>query len=275
MSQSTGLGDLAAVDHLPTIDVVSIARNHETGLRHTLESINKQDWPAVSVHVVDGASTDDTARMLTHLQMAYPLTSTSERDSGIYDAMNKGWRRGAGDLVIFMNAGDAFANSSVISTMAESWRDERYDWGYGLARVLEDGKPLDVLSMVPFSQERLRLGLSIIPHQATVMSRALLEKLGGFDVQAGVAADQALLLRASTVSKPRLWAEFFADFEGGGIGSSRSPRAHLLEMQRARREAGLAIGPTMMDSAATGAMRVYFGVLKTQTAVRKRLGLHG
>ena len=144
-----------------------------------------------------------------------------------------------------------------------------------MARVLDDdSKPVHIMSMVPFSQERLRLGLGTIPHQATVMTRALLEQLGGFDARAGVAADQALLLRASSISQPRLWAEFFADFEGGGVGSTRRPKAHLVEMERARRDAGLAVGPGLVDSAATAAMRAYFGGLTMQTSIRKKLGLY-
>ena len=112
------------VESIPSVDVISIARNHQSGLRRTLASVDGQDWPSTSLYVVDGASTDGTAHMLAEFSPCHPMAWTSEPDNGIYDAMNKGWQRGRGDLVLFMNAGDTFSHSAVVRSLAEAWRDE-------------------------------------------------------------------------------------------------------------------------------------------------------
>jgi hypothetical protein len=113
-----------------------------------------------------------------------------------------------------MNAGDTFASEAVVETVARAHASETWRWGYGCARIGNvNGQSIANVSFVPLRLDRLALGLSIVPHQATVMEHELLEELGGFQIKVGLAADQELLLRAALLSQPRLWGEFFADFE--------------------------------------------------------------
>ena len=93
--------------------VITICFNNRIGLAQTRASVASQTGRDFEWLVIDGGSddgsTDDIARWQNDIAF-----SCSEQDGGIYDAMNKGLRRARGDYVIFMNAGDVFANDDVL-----------------------------------------------------------------------------------------------------------------------------------------------------------------
>jgi glycosyltransferase involved in cell wall biosynthesis len=203
--------------------------------------------------VIDGGSTDGSVELLELHRTSKPFTFVSEPDRGLYDAMNKGWQLADGDLVVFMNAGDTFASVDILESLARRHANESWRWGYGCARIMDaSGQPNAIISFVPFRFDRLALGLTVVPHQATVMERELLKELGGFRTDVGLAADQELFLRASLKCPPRLWAEFFADFEGGGIGSTQQPGAYARDMGKFRADLRLyAAGGRVRDKLVT------------------------
>jgi putative colanic acid biosynthesis glycosyltransferase len=101
----------------PKITVITVTYNALDALSKTMRSVDAQDYAFTEYIIVDGGSTDGTREMLT----AYKgrLDSwVSERDKGIYDAMNKGVGMAHGDYCIFMNAGDTFASSTVLSDIS-------------------------------------------------------------------------------------------------------------------------------------------------------------
>jgi putative colanic acid biosynthesis glycosyltransferase len=92
----------------PLFSVVTVVRNNAEGLRRTaraLKAQTSQDWEWI---VVDGASTDSTSVVIEEFHDIIGQ-AVSERDNGIYDAMNKGLRMAHGKYVFFMNSGDEFA----------------------------------------------------------------------------------------------------------------------------------------------------------------------
>jgi len=263
--------------HSHRVSVVTICLDHKDGLERTLASVAAQTWHDMEHIVIDGGSADGSVQLLKAHVAEKAFAFLSEPDSGIYDAMNKGWRMADGELVVFMNAGDTFASETVIGEYAQSYAGEVWRWGYGCARICNaNGQLRAIKSFVPFRIDRLALGLSTVPHQATVMERELLEELGGFRIAAGLAADQELLLRAALVCPPRLWGEFFADFEDGGVGSSRPPSAHVRDMGRFRNELGLHVaGGRVLDRLTTIALTVFKAAEAYQHIMRQQRKLHG
>ena len=259
------------------VSVITVCLNHKEGLDRTLASVATQSWGDMEHIVIDGGSTDGSVELLKRRLTDKPFVFVSEPDNGLYDAMNKGWQMADGDLVVFMNAGDTFPSEGVIESFAQAYVSETWRWGYGCARICDaNGHPQTILSFVPFRLDRLALGLSTVPHQATVMEHELLQELGGFQINAGLAADQELLLRAALVSPPRLWAEFFADFEGRGVGSSRPPSAYVRDMGRFRDNLGLYVaGGRLRDKSMTIALTVFKVGEAWQQRARQRTGLYG
>ncbi|MGH1455912.1 MAG: glycosyltransferase family 2 protein [Alphaproteobacteria bacterium] len=118
----------------PLFTVVTITRNNLAGLQKTFNSIKNQSFTNFEWLVIDGNSSDNTVAFLqkqkddkSHI---FFIRYTSERDEGIYDAMNKGLKHAYGHYIIFMNAGDTFANAKILENI-EPLTEKKPDFIYG------------------------------------------------------------------------------------------------------------------------------------------------
>lgn len=109
------------VNNMHTVFVITVCRNAESMIEDTIKSVLSQTYTNVKYLIIDGASTDGTIGIIKRYQDRLSYFS-SEPDKGIYDAMNKGLTiarklsKGNGNCwVNFMNAGDAFADETVLS----------------------------------------------------------------------------------------------------------------------------------------------------------------
>lgn len=110
-----------------TFSIVTITYNADNVLGKTVDSVFSQTYPHVEHVIIDGASTDDTLKVAQdYMQRSYAASNgheiriVSEPDNGLYDAMNKGLRQVSGDYVLFLNAGDFFPDSEVLSNIARN-----------------------------------------------------------------------------------------------------------------------------------------------------------
>jgi glycosyltransferase involved in cell wall biosynthesis len=88
------------------LTIITINYNNKEGLVKTFDSVRVQTWKDFEFIVIDGGSTDGCKELIEqNHQINYWV---SEKDSGVYNAMNKGIRKATGDYVIFMNSGDFF-----------------------------------------------------------------------------------------------------------------------------------------------------------------------
>ncbi len=101
----------------PTITIVTICYNAASTIERTLTSVSEQTYRHIEYLVVDGASTDETLSLVRHL--APQALVHSERDRGIYDAMNKGLARATGDYIWYLNAGDALPSPTTVEQVAD------------------------------------------------------------------------------------------------------------------------------------------------------------
>lgn len=120
------------------ISVVTVCFNAVKELEETMLSVLGQDYADVDYIVIDGGSTDGTVDIIRKYadRLAYWV---SEPDKGIYDAMNKGIAAATGDYINFMNAGDKFANPSVLNEVAKFLGAKRPDILYGDVLIKERG----------------------------------------------------------------------------------------------------------------------------------------
>lgn len=109
------------------ITYVTITYNAAKVLQRTLDSVLQQDYPDIVHLIIDGASTDDTLKLVDDYIArsnaagnGHRIQVTSEPDKGIYDAMNKGLRSLDGDYVCFLNAGDFLPTPDTVSKIAEA-----------------------------------------------------------------------------------------------------------------------------------------------------------
>jgi len=111
------------------ISVITASYNSSSTIADTLRSVAEQDYPDIEHIIIDGGSKDNTmeiVRSFPHISIAI-----SEKDKGIYDAMNKGVQRATGDIVAILNSDDFYNSSSVLSAVAFQFRDQNIDAVYG------------------------------------------------------------------------------------------------------------------------------------------------
>lgn len=148
----------AAMKDLPPITVITVTYNALSDLKKTANSTWAQDYPNMEHIIVDGASDDGTKEWLEKIESqkdnesirqqdnettSCPVRWVSERDKGIYDAMNKATAMARGEFCIFMNAGDTFVNEHVISKMFGQ-ADKETDVIYG--DIMKNGQLKSSLS---------------------------------------------------------------------------------------------------------------------------------
>jgi putative colanic acid biosynthesis glycosyltransferase len=154
----------------PKVSVVTVNFNMADEISGTLDSVLAQDYPNFESIVIDGASTDGSQKIIA----AYGdrlACWTSAPDRNLYDGMNKGVRAATGDWVLFMNSGDRFADSHVLSTMfAEDHADADALYGHHMRRYPKQGIDRVIHAEAP-DVLPLRMHCS---HQSLFMRREIL-----------------------------------------------------------------------------------------------------
>ena len=101
----------------PLFSIITVTWNAADTIGPTLESVQRQTSRDYEMLIIDGASTDGTLSIVHQASIA-ALRVFSEPDNGLYDAMNKGIARARGRYIVFLNAGDAFADDAVLARLA-------------------------------------------------------------------------------------------------------------------------------------------------------------
>lgn len=128
----------------PTVTVVTAAFNSEATIRQTIESVLKQTMPCKEYFIIDGKSTDSTvaiakeyAEQFADCGVDYRIVS--ERDNGIYDAMNKGIQMASGTMVGLLNSDDWYEDIAV-ATAVETYENNPFDMMYADLRMIRNEK---------------------------------------------------------------------------------------------------------------------------------------
>lgn len=149
------------------LSVITINYNNAAGLRLTVASVLGQTFKDFEYLIVDGGSTDGSAEVVATRPTAW---SCSERDGGIYDAMNKGVAHASGEYVVFLNSGDVFASADVLARVAESL--DGTDIVYGSLTFRYPTK--DFTRQYPAELSAAFFYKDTLPHPASFIRRELL-----------------------------------------------------------------------------------------------------
>lgn len=207
--------------------VITINYNNRDGLRRTIESVVRQTYAGYEFIVIDGGSTDGGADVIR--QYADKIDYwVSERDRGIYHAMNKGVAQAHGDYCIFMNSGDVFYDDSVLQRIAATGADA--DIVVGKVAIDEHD---NIISPPPVGELTFyHLYWGAIPHQGAFIRTALLRE-HPYDEALKISADwkfffETLILDNRSV---RYVDEFVARYDMSGL-SSAQPQLMRAEKDR-------------------------------------------
>ena len=185
------------------ISIITVAYNAGATIADTLASVKAQTWGDYEHIVIDGGSTDGTARALAEYAHSRMIV-VSEPDGGIYDAMNKGLRLAGGDLIGFLNADDLYARIDALAILAGA--AQRDDWAAAIGGGVAMVDPRNTRRMrryYPsdgFHPWMLRFG-HMPPHPGFYVRREALAKVGEFDPQLRTGADFEWMVRFFHVHK--------------------------------------------------------------------------
>lgn len=173
----------------PLVSVITVCRNSGESLLQTAQSIMSQAYRPIEYVIIDGESTDGTLSVIQQIQAdcgrhGITLQWVSEKDGGIYDAMNKGVKMAHGVWLNFMNAGDTFASTQAVTQAMEIAAQGETDIIYGNTNLIKDFGTV-TLRPVPLSNLTRKMTLC---HQSTFIKAPLLHE-HPYDLNYRIAAD--------------------------------------------------------------------------------------
>lgn len=173
----------------PLFSIITVTYNAEKTLPPTLKSVAEQTCDLYEWIVVDGGSKDATMDLVKESGVSN-LKYISERDNGIYDAMNKGLAMATGDYVIFLNAGDSFHSPATLQRLADVAMDHDYPGIlYGQTQIVDEKRqPLGMRHLQAprdLTLDSFKEGM-VVCHQAFVPLRRLTNQ---YDTRYRLSAD--------------------------------------------------------------------------------------
>lgn len=207
------------------ISIVTATYNAAAHLRHCFASLSAQEGCPLPVEhiIVDGGSTDGTLAIIGEYKDSVirdPLSVIrvlSEKDDGLYDALNKGIGMATGDIIGILHADDFYAASNVLQQVAEVFQDPSVDACYGdlvyvgeergtrnaerenlnKSQITDHGSPFHIKrywKSGPYDPRKFYWGW-MPPHPTFFVRKSVYEKYGLFNLELGTAADYELMLR--------------------------------------------------------------------------------
>jgi glycosyltransferase involved in cell wall biosynthesis len=178
------------ISKMPLISVITVVYNAEETVAKTIDSVISQTHSSFEYIIIDGDSKDNTKSILSNYNDKIDFF-LSEKDNGIYDAMNKALNYAKGEWVIFLNSGDCFTNNNVLMDFLTQIYDLDVDIFFGDI-VYPSGKQilqsLEITKNFFFS--------NTICHQSAFVKRKLFSQIGVFNLNYKIIADRDFFYRA-------------------------------------------------------------------------------
>lgn len=201
------------------VSIITINYNNRAGLERTMQSVLSQTvYDDIEYIVVDGASTDGSVEVLKQYESLLSF-AISEPDSGIYNAMNKGVKRAAGDYCLFLNSGDVLHDDKVIEDCIPYLGGEDFVMGKIMFFPSKRLGWFDITA--PITMMDFYKG-GPVPHQATFIRRSLFQECL-YDESLKIVSDWKFFLWMIVFQKKTyvIVDNIVADFEEFGISSNR------------------------------------------------------
>lgn len=205
----------------PSVSIITINLDNESGLRRTFESVFNQTYDDFEYIVIDGGSIDGSADLID--QYAEHITyAVSESDEGLYDAMNKGILVARGEYLLFLNSGDELYDQNVLFNVFSQTYTESFLFGdmvlvhKGGRRTLDKGPKTSDVGL-------LDMYLGTLNHPSTFIGREVFQKYGAYDTSISIVSDWKLFFVAIglNLESVRYLDAPISVFYMGGISSQK------------------------------------------------------
>jgi glycosyltransferase involved in cell wall biosynthesis len=202
----------------PVLSVITIVYNNAADIERTMLSVLNQTYPHIEYIIIDGASTDGTLQIIGKYKDRLSKF-ISEKDNGIYDAMNKGLALAGGDYVLFMNSGDEIYDINTVQNVFNTEPDA--DIYYGETEMYKDGISLGKRrheAPEKFTWQSFKYGMNV-SHQAIYIKRSITEP---FNLDYQLSSDIDWIIRAAKKAKKIVNVRMYvAKYLVGGMSKKR------------------------------------------------------
>lgn len=178
------------------ISIITVVYNNVATLGDTIESVLAQDYANIEYIIVDGQSTDGTVELVRSYGKRIHRF-ISEKDNGLYDAINKGISLASGDVIGLLHSDDLFYKASAVSQIVEAFQQNAVDSVYADLHYVHKDQTWKVIRnwrSGTYERERFRRGW-MPPHPTFYVRRSVYEQYGLYDTDFKSAADYELMLR--------------------------------------------------------------------------------
>lgn len=181
------------------ISIITATFNSAKTLKDTIQSVLRQTNKDFEYLIIDGGSTDETIDIVKSYESEFSgrLKWVSEKDQGIYDAMNKGIKMASGDVVGILNSDDYFTSDDILQTVDNAFKSHEIDAIYGDIHFIRDGNPQKCIryySSRMFRPFCLRFGF-MPAHPSFYCKREILDKAGLYSLDYKIGADYEMMVR--------------------------------------------------------------------------------
>ena len=182
--------------NLPKITIITVCYNSEKTIKDTLESVLSQSFDDYEHLIIDGNSKDNTLKIIKDYERKYngKLRVISEKDKGLYDAMNKGIKNAKGNIIGILNSDDIFATKDVLKTIYETFEKENCQGIYGNLEFRDNETMTKVVRNWNSKKGNYKLGWHP-PHPTLYLKREVYDKIGNFNLDYRICADYDFMLR--------------------------------------------------------------------------------
>lgn len=178
------------------ISIITVSFNSAKTIKETIESILIQDYNNIEYIIIDGGSSDETIDIVKSYseKISYFI---SEKDNGIYDAMNKGIKAATGDIVGILNSDDFYPNSFVLSNVAKSFKKYNCDAVYGDLVYVKEKDTTQIKRYWQagnYNTSKIKNGW-MLPHPTFFVKKVMYDRYGLYNTDLKSAADYEMILK--------------------------------------------------------------------------------
>ncbi len=178
------------------VSIITITYNSEPTLKDTIESVINQTYKNIEYILIDGGSTDETLSIIKSYGNKIS-TLISEKDNGLYDALNKGISLATGDVIGILHSDDFYTNNHVIQHIVSSFSNSPVDAVYADLYYVDKMNTNQIHRKwkAGIYKEGMFLNGWMPPHPTFFVKRTIYETCGNFNLNLTSASDYELMLR--------------------------------------------------------------------------------
>lgn len=202
--------------------IITPSFNSKDTIACTLESVLNQTIQDYEYLIIDGGSTDGTVEILKEYKDKFKgkMKFWSEKDNGIYDAMNKGIRKAQGEIIGIINSDDWYEKEA-LENVINSNTNEEYAIFHGMMRTIDADTGKEIRTAI-YSADYLKDAM--INHPTVFVKKKVYQELGVFDCKYRYGADYEMMIRFYRSGKAKFIPIYkvISNFRTGGMSSTFS-----------------------------------------------------